>query len=136
VRLVADANVLLSALIGGRASIVLTHPSVERVYAAVATLDEVHEYAGELARKKRVAPDVLLMSLASLPVVVVERTEYADKVKEAQKRIGERDPDDVDALALALHLRVPVWSNDDDFRGAGVEWFTTAALLKKLGVSS
>lgn len=135
-RLVADANVLLSALIGGRASIALTHASIERVYAAAATLDEVHEYASELARKKRVTPDVLLMSLASLPVVVVERAEYADSVPEAVKRIGDRDPDDVDALALALHLRVPVWSNDDDFRGAGVEWFTTAALLKKLGVSS
>jgi hypothetical protein len=31
---------------------------------------------------------------------------------------------------------VPVWSNDDDFREAGVEWFTTATLLKRLGVSS
>lgn len=135
-RLVADANVLLSALVGGRASIVLTHKSVEQVFAAAATLDEVHEYAGALARKKRVAPDVLLMTLASLPVVVVERVEYADRIPEAVKRIGERDPDDVDALALALHLGVPVWSNDDDFRDAGVEWFTTAALLKRLGVSS
>jgi hypothetical protein len=40
-------------------------------------------------------------------------------------------------VALApLHLGVPVWSNDDDFREAGVEWFTTATLLKRLGVSS
>jgi predicted nucleic acid-binding protein len=69
VRLVADANVLLSALIGGRA-------------------------------------------------------------------LGRRDPDDVDVLALALYLGVPVWSNDDEFREAGVEWLTTAALLKRLGVSS
>ena len=72
-RLVADANVLLSALVGGRASIVFTHKSVEQVFAAAATLDEVHEYAGALAGKKRVATDVLLMTLASLPVVVVER---------------------------------------------------------------
>jgi predicted nucleic acid-binding protein len=136
VRLVADANVLLSALIGGRAQVALTHPSVQGVYAAAATLDEVHEYVPVLARKKRLPLDVLLLTLAALPVIVVERAEYERKLPAATRRLGRRDPDDVDVLALALHLGVPVWSNDDDFREAGVEWFTTAALLKRLGVSS
>jgi predicted nucleic acid-binding protein len=45
VRLVADANVLLSALVGGRAGIALRHASVEQVYTSAATLDEVQEYA-------------------------------------------------------------------------------------------
>jgi hypothetical protein len=40
----------------------------------------------------------------------------------------------VDILALSLHEAVPLWSNDNDFEDAGVEWFTTAELLKKLGV--
>jgi len=136
VRLVADANVLLSALIGGRARVALTHPSVREVYAAAATLGEVQEYVTGLARKKRLPLDVLLLALAALPVIVVERTDYERKVSEATRRVGRRDPDDVDVLALALHLGVPVWSNDDDFREAGVEWFTTATLLKRLGVSS
>lgn len=135
-RLVADANVLLSALVGGRASIALTHASVEQVYTAAVTLDEVQEYVVILARKKRLRLDVLLLALAALPVAVVDRAEYAQKIREAVKRIGQRDPDDVDALALALHLGVPVWSNDDDFRDTGVEWLTTATLLKRLGVSS
>ena len=135
-RLVADANVLLSALIGGRAQLALTHPSVEAVYAAAATLAEVQEYVSTLARKKRLPLDVLLLGLAALPVIVVERVEYERKVPEGTRRLGRRDPDDVDVFALALHLGVPVWSNDDDFREAGVEWFTTAALLKRLGVSS
>ena len=77
-----------------------------------------------------------LLALASLPVIVVERADYGRKVSEAARRLGRRDPDDVDVLALALHLGVPVWSNDDDFREAGVQWFTTAALFKRLGVSS
>jgi predicted nucleic acid-binding protein len=136
VRLVADANVLLSALIGGRARVALTHPSVQTVYAAAATLAEVQEYVLALARKKRLPLDVLLLALAALPVIVVERADYERKVSEALRRLGRRDPDDVDVLALALHLGVPVWSNDDDFREAGVEWFTTATLLKRLGVSS
>lgn len=135
-RLVGDANVLLSAMIGGRAAIALTHKSVEEVYTPAVTLAEVQEYAAVLARKKRLPPDVLLLALAALPVTVVDRADYVRKIAEATGRLGERDPDDVDVLALALHLRVPVWSNDDDFRETGVEWFTTATLLKRLGVSS
>lgn len=50
-------------------------------------------------------------------------------MREAGRRIAKRDPDDVETLALAIHLGVPVWSNDDDFRGAGVTWYTTARLL-------
>ncbi len=135
-RLVADANVLLSALVGGRAQVALIHPSVQAVYTAADTLAEVQEYVSSLARKKRLPLDVLLLALAALPVIVVERADYERKVAEATRRLGRRDPDDVDVLALALHLGVPVWSNDDDFREAGVEWFTTATLLKHLGVSS
>jgi hypothetical protein len=33
-------------------------------------------------------------------------------------------------LALALTLKLPVWSNDNDFEDSGVEWHTTAELLK------
>lgn len=133
-RLVADANVLLSAVIGGRARAVLQHPSIAEVFTPEATLAEVQEYASQLAAKKRLSQDMVLLAAASLPVSVVERATYEKSIPEAKRRIGRRDPDDVDVdvLALALHAGVPVWSNDNDFEDAGVEWFTTAALLAKL----
>ena len=106
--LVADANVLLSAIIGGRAALVLRHLHL----------------------------DTLLLTLAALPVTVVERSEYERHLPEAERRIGKRDPDDVDVLALALDLNFAVWSNDNDFEDAGVEWHTTAELLKMLGIKS
>jgi predicted nucleic acid-binding protein len=133
VQLVADANVLLSAVIGGRARLVLQHPDVEAVYAPVFALDEVHEDLGVLAEKKRLRRDTLLLTLAALPVTVVERSEYQQHMKEATRRMQRRDPNDVDVLALALHLGHAVWSNDNDFEDAGVEWHTTAELLKTLG---
>ncbi len=134
-RLAADANVLLSAVLGGRAKAVLQHRDVEEVVTAEVTFEEVQEYAAQLARKKRLALDLVLMAVAALPVRVVAREGYAAALPEAEKRIGKRDPEDADILALALHLGVPVWSNDNDFEGAGVEWFTTAQLLKRLGGS-
>lgn len=131
-RLVADTDVLLSAVLGGSASRVLVHPRVEAVLAAASAMEEVHEYAAALARKKRLPVDVVLTAVVTLPVEVVDRTVYAGHLKEAGRRIGKRDPDDVETLALALHLGLPVWSNDDDFEDAGIAWYTTAELLKRL----
>ena len=44
-RLVADANVLLSAVLGGRAKAVLEHPGVTEILTTQITLSEVQEYA-------------------------------------------------------------------------------------------
>lgn len=43
-----------------------------------------------------------------------------------------KDPDDVELAALALHLNVHVWSNDNHFKDFPTGRYTTAELLKKL----
>lgn len=133
-KIAADANALLSAVLGGRARLILQHPQVEEVLTAEETLDEVQEYAPVLARKKRLHEDLVLLAVATLPVTAIERKIYASGMAEASRRIGQRDPDDVPILALALTLHVPLWSNDKDFRGAGVEWYTTERLLRRLRI--
>lgn len=133
-KLAADANVLLSAVIGGRAGLVLSHPEVEEVITTATVFAEVEEYAAVLGRKKKLAPETLMLAVASLPVSIVARELYAESMARARKRIGKRDPDDVELLALALHFKIPLWSNDRDFEGCGVEQITTAELLAKLGV--
>ena len=131
-KLAADANVLLSALIGGQAARVLRHDAVEEVLTTEMTLAEVQEYAGQLARKRCLAIDVVLLAAAALPVTTIPRAIYAPSIAEARKRIGRRDPDDVELLALAIQLELPVWSNDNDFETTGVVWYTTASLLAVL----
>ena len=66
------------------------------------------------------------MTVATLPVTVVGRMDYEAALSEAKRRIGRRDPDDIEILALALHFDLPVWSNDNDFENTGVVWHTTA----------
>jgi predicted nucleic acid-binding protein len=134
VRLVADANVLLSAVTGGLAGLILGRPDLAEVVTTASVMDEVQEYAGSLARKVGLPLQTVLLAIATLPALVIEREEYADSLPEARRRIARRDPDDVDVLALALHLGAGVWSNDSDFDVAGVEWHTTAQLLKRLGL--
>ena len=133
-RIAVDANALLSAVLGGRANLILQHPEVEEIFTAEETLDEVQEYALGLARKKRLREDVVLLTLATLPVTVMERSIYASGIAEASRRIGQRDPDDIPILALALTLNVPLWSNDKDFKDVGVEWYTTERLLRRLRI--
>jgi len=132
VRLAADANVLLSAVLGGRAKTIPYHPKVSEVLTTTLTLDEVQEYAAELARKKRLALDAFLMAVATLPLRVTEYGEYERCIPRARALIGKRDPDDVEILALALCSGCILWSNDNDFSGVGVAWHTTAELLARL----
>ncbi len=132
-RVAADANVLLSAVVGGRAREVLRHPKIE-AFTTAAVLAEVQEYLAYLARKRRLSLDSVLLAAASLPVTVIARAEFEDKIPEATRRIGQRDADDVELLALALHGRLAVWSNDNDFEDAGIAWHTTAQLLRRLKV--
>jgi predicted nucleic acid-binding protein len=134
VKIAADANVLLSAVLGGRANLILQHPEVEEILTSQETLDEVEEYALGLARKKRLREDLVILAIATLPVSVVERKVYASHIAEATRRIGRRDPDDIPILALALTLKIPLWSNDKDFENVGVEWYTTEQLLRRLQI--
>ena len=133
-RLVADANVLLAAVLGGRAKAVVQHPKIEELLTAAKTFSEVQEYTVILARKKHLSLDTLLLAMAALPVTIVEEAVYASARPRAYKLIGKRDPDDVDVLALVLQLGLPLWSNDNDFEDTGIEWYTTAELLQKLGI--
>jgi hypothetical protein len=51
VRLAADANVLLAAVLGGRARLILESPQVEEILTVEQIVNEVEEYAVLLARK-------------------------------------------------------------------------------------
>ena len=134
-KLAADANVLLAAVLGGRAGLILASAEIEEIFTAQVTLaEEVEEYAAVLAKKRRLPTDLLLLAVTSLPVTIVDRAAYANSLSEARRRIGRRDPDDVDILALAIQFQIPVWSNDRDFEDCGVQLYTTEDLLRKLGM--
>lgn len=129
----ADANVLLSAVLGHAALRVFTVTEVG-VLTTHGVLQEVREYLPLIAEKYDVLPEALEGQLRLLAVRECEPAEYAAKLGAARRAIARRDPHDVDLLALALAFGIPVWSNDSDFEDAGVEWYTTARLLRRLGV--
>ncbi len=137
-RLAVDANPILSALLRGRAYAIFADPALE-LFTTEHTVHEVIEYIPKLAQKPRlkaagIVEADLYFALVVAPLEIYGRHFYMEKLEEARRRIWERDPEDVDLLALALKLNAPVWSNDSDYKVAGVEWYTTARLLKRLGL--
>ena len=66
-KVAADANVLLSAIIGGEARRVLANPAVE-VFTTDANRAEVEEYAAILAHKRGLDVELVLLAAVTLPV--------------------------------------------------------------------
>lgn len=132
-RVAADANVILAAVIGKAALKVFTRSGV-RVVSTVATLAEVREYLPKMAESYGIAPEILEAQLRLLAITKQPSADYKKFIPRANCLMGERDPDDVELLAMALALDIPVWTNDRDFEVAGVECYTTARLLKALGL--
>lgn len=129
-KLAADSNVLLSAVAGKAALKIFTQTSAQVVTTEFNFL-EVLEYIPVMADKYGLEASILESQLKLLPLKKFPKEFYRREWDEAYKRIGKRDPDDVHLLAVSLTLRVPVWSNDNDYKRCGIKVFTTAEILKR-----
>lgn len=129
---VADANVLLSALIGGRAGLVIAAPRGPSCVAAEAVWEEVAEHLPALATRRSLDASVLLAALSVMPVDWHPESVYVSRRTEAERLIAHRDPEDWPTVALALALSLPIWSQDKDLCVTDLPVFTTGELLDAL----
>lgn len=118
--IVVDANIILSALLGGKPSHILFDSRFQFVTAKF-TIGEVEKYLPRLGKKLNVPQKDLKEILEKLPLLIYERIFYREKLREGKKIIGEIDKKDIDILALALKLETYLWSQDKDFEKAGYQ---------------
>jgi predicted nucleic acid-binding protein len=130
-KLAADANPILSAIIGGKARTVFLSTDYISFYTTVFNFKAVEKYISILALNRNLPADDLYMALSTLPVHVRDIESYKDTLKIAKSMMKERDPDDVHLLGLVLKLACPIWSNDKDFEGLGIKVYTTLDLIRK-----
>ena len=134
--LVADTNVVLSAVIGGQSSRAFGDPSLPLVYGAAAVRQEILEWLPKLAEKRRLDLGLRLGLLQLLPIKWIDARDYTRFEADARKRMRARDADDWPSVALALALAgsrdVTIWTNDRDFEASGLATITTAQLLARL----
>ncbi len=128
---VADVNVLLSAAIGKAALRVIVEYSVE-VHVADFNASEVERYIPRLCEKYALPKDVIELQWRLLPLKRHTEEEYEGNLTWSRRLLADREPDDAHPLALAKTLRLPLWSNDSDLQGHGIDCHRTAVLLRKL----
>lgn len=130
-RLAVDANVILSAVAGKAALRVFLREDIE-ILTTQFNIDEVRQYLSVIAGQYSLSEELLESQLKLLPLKIYSRHFYEGFIKEASNKLSGRDEDDIDLLALAIKLDIPVWSNDGDFKDSGVDVYTTSKLLKTL----
>jgi predicted nucleic acid-binding protein len=126
---VADANVLLASVIGGRAGLVLTASNAPTCFATDTVRDEVRKYIPILAARRKLIVPRLLLSFATMPERWHGPESYGLHEAEARRRLLGRDENDWPTRALALAFSLPVWSQDKDFEMASIKVYTTGYLL-------
>ncbi|MBV8503498.1 MAG: nucleotide-binding protein [Paucibacter sp.] len=127
--IVLDANILIRAVLGRRVrELIVESPADVSFFAPDAAFDEARKYLPELLEKRGVDGVAALATLDALEAVVrpLDSDLYRSFEQPALARIGERDADDWPALACALMLDCPVWTEDTDFFGTGVATWTTS----------
>ena len=114
IRIVVDANIILSALLGGSSRFILFDPQFEFVTTQF-TLEEVERYLPHIAEKSGVSIEELREALLLLPLIIFSKEHYDSALSQARKALRHIDPHDVDILALYYTEETYLWSEDRDF---------------------
>jgi predicted nucleic acid-binding protein len=126
--LVLDANILLRAVFGVRVRELLeSYEEMAEFYTPDVCFEDARKYIPDIASRRRLDPGVgfaVLDQIARI-VEVVDRSLYEEYEELARARISSRDPDDWPVVAAALLLKAPIWTEDQDFFGAGVATWTS-----------
>jgi predicted nucleic acid-binding protein len=120
VRLVADTNIILSALLKDGSFIAeMMKTSGIQIYFPEYGLAEISAYKSYILSKRERSSakqnfDYALKFLLESVIVVPDEL-YSSRIKEAAELMKDIDEKDSAFLALALQLGSPVWSNDKHF---------------------
>lgn len=131
-KLVVDANVIISALIAdsmARELIVTLEPDLS---TPAVIHDEIERHHDSIVEKSGMDGDRVeqFLSLLFSYVETVPVEQFHDHIETAETAIGETDPDDVLYLACALGLGAGIWSDDGDFESQDlVPAYTTPAVV-------
>ncbi|WP_255195670.1 PIN domain-containing protein [Halorarius litoreus] len=132
-KLVVDANVVISALIANskaRELIVTLEPELltpEVVHDEIGNYEDlIVEKSGMSSDRVRQFIDLLFQYIETVPA-----SEFYPHIEEAEDAIGDTDPDDVLYVACALARDAGVWSDDSDFDDQDlVPVFTTGEVVE------
>ena len=127
-RLVLDANILLRAVFGIRVRALLeAYEDSVSFFSPDVCFEDARKYIPKLASRRNfdASDGLLVLEQMARIVEVVDGTLYEEYETIARERISSRDAEDWPVVATSLLLDCPIWTEDQDFFGAGVATWTT-----------
>ncbi len=134
IKLIVDATVLFTALIGKGITKELLFSNKLKLYAPEYLFDEFKEHKARIKLLSSLSSsdiDLLINKLEGR-IIIVEKSKFEKSLPKANEFIS--DPDDAEYLALSLSMdKCPIWSNDPHFKQQSVvQVFTTKELVELL----
>ncbi len=125
---VLDSNILLRAVFGVRVRNLLeSYEDSAAFYTPDLCFEDARRYIPDIAGRRGFGVEIGFAVLDQIALIVqsVDRSLYEQFEESARARISSRDPDDWPVVATALMLKAPIWTEDQDFFGAGVATWTS-----------
>ena len=116
-KLVVDANVVISALIADSKTRELVVTLEPDLLTPAFVHDEIENYEELIVEKSGMEPDRVaqFIDLLFQYIQVVPAEDFYPAIERADEAIGDTDPDDVLYLACAIATEAAIWSDDSDF---------------------
>lgn len=127
-RIVLDANILIRAILGNKVrALITTHIETVDFFTPDVCLADAQKYLPILFEKRclPVEPALNLLTQFVCLLHIIDESVYSDSEEEARQRIKSRDIRDWPIVATALTLNCPIWTEDQDFFGAGIATWTS-----------
>jgi predicted nucleic acid-binding protein len=131
-RLVIDANVVISALIADSKTRELIVTLEPELLTPAFVYDEIGNYEDLIVEKSGMEPDRVaqFIDLLFQYIEVVSADDFYPAIERADEAIGDTDPDDVLYLACAIACDGAIWSDDSDFDDQNlVETYSTSDVI-------
>jgi predicted nucleic acid-binding protein len=117
-RIVLDANIVIMALLGSRATITIITSQNHSLYVPTKIIDEINKHKILVCRKIDITKEEFKINLNSLFkfITLIQYVEYEPWIKKSKIALNERDNSDIDYLACALSINADfIWTLDKDF---------------------
>ena len=117
--LIADANIIISALIRNSKTRELLTIFSFTLYSPDTLLESIEKYKEEFIEKSGLTSKdfEILLNFLLEKITVVKQKEYKSKIEQAKSIIGHIDIEDIDYIALALSMKNDgIWSDDAHFQ--------------------
>ena len=130
-KLVVDTNVLYSYFWKiSRTKDLIINPNLE-LFAPEFALEEINKYNEDIIKKAKITGSEFRLKRFDMAISVkfIPMEDYKNFLKNAL--VISPDSNDVDFLALALKLKIPIWSNDKELKKQWkIKVFSTKDILE------